>query len=230
MATKQLNSRIVLKHDTAANWKTAGDNGFCPLANEIIMFDPDDSCAMIRYKIGRWANSAKTELVNINDLPFESNVYVGRDGPVNAPAGFIWVDTSEDVKLITFYLDIYNNEAYDSNTITETKEYIAEEGMTFRDWVNSSYNTDNWYCLRFESYGGSQDDTDEDHRYGIGRVLYDDGSYGDLEFAENKSTDHIERMVIEKVSPSWSTDESYLFDCETTIEDNQHYWMMWYYV
>ena len=74
MQTKELKGRIILKHDTAANWKTAGEKGFCPLANEIIMFDPDDSCAMIRYKIGRWANNEKTELVNINDLPFEANL------------------------------------------------------------------------------------------------------------------------------------------------------------
>ena len=74
MQTKELKGRIILKHDTAANWKTAGEKGFCPLANEIIMFDPDDSCAMIRYKIGRWANNEKTELTNINDLPFEANL------------------------------------------------------------------------------------------------------------------------------------------------------------
>jgi hypothetical protein len=101
--TKKFDSRIVLKHDTAANWQTAGENGFCPLANEIIMFDPDDSCAMIRYKIGRWTDNDKTALMNINDLPFESNVYVGRKEPVNVPVGFIWVDTSDDdAQSITF--------------------------------------------------------------------------------------------------------------------------------
>ena len=74
MANKQINARVALKHDVEANWITAGENDFCPLAGEVIIFDPDDSCAMIRYKIGRWANSAKTELVNINDLPFEANL------------------------------------------------------------------------------------------------------------------------------------------------------------
>jgi hypothetical protein len=74
--TKEIKSRLILKHDTADNWNKAGLNDFCPLANEIIMFDPDDSCAMIRYKIGRWANEEKTELVNINNLPFENDIAV----------------------------------------------------------------------------------------------------------------------------------------------------------
>jgi hypothetical protein len=74
MANKNINARVALKHDVEANWITAGKNDFCPLAGEVIIFDPDDSCAMIRYKIGRWANNEKTELVNINDLPFEANL------------------------------------------------------------------------------------------------------------------------------------------------------------
>lgn len=74
MATKNINARVTLKHDIEANWITAGKNDFCPLAGEVIIFDPDDSYAMIRYKIGRWANNEKTELVNINDLPFEANL------------------------------------------------------------------------------------------------------------------------------------------------------------
>jgi hypothetical protein len=74
--TKEIKSRLILKHDTADNWNKAGLNGFCPLANEIIMFDPDESCTMIRYKIGRWANTEKTELININNLPFENDIAV----------------------------------------------------------------------------------------------------------------------------------------------------------
>lgn len=165
MATKEIKGRIILKHDTAANWKTAGEKGFCPLANEIIMFDPDDSCAMIRYKIGRWANEDKTVLVNINDLPFESNVYVGRDEPVNAPAGFIWVDTSEDVKLISFTF-LYNQ----GGTYGSVRElnYIAEEGMTFREWVDSQYNTDDWRCsTEYEEF------IEGDHTYGITSDKFD---------------------------------------------------------
>lgn len=95
MATKQLNTRVALKHDIETNWITAGNNGFCPLAGEVIIYDIDENCSRLRYKIGQWTNASKTATVNINDLPFESNVYVGADEPLNAPVGFIWVDTSD---------------------------------------------------------------------------------------------------------------------------------------
>ena len=174
MQRKDIRSRIVLKHDTAANWQTAGENGFCPLANEIIMFDPDDSCAMIRYKIGRWANDEKTELVNINDLPFESNVYVGRDEPLNAPVGFIWVDTSDEVNLISF--NIENRTVYPYTT----SSYQAEEGMTFREWVNSDFNTLGLVCLQIDhSSGYPALEDDDDHIRGIGLMFYADGTTGD---------------------------------------------------
>lgn len=229
MANKQINARVALKHDIEENWITAGEHDFCPMAGEVIIYDIEEGgCSQLRYKIGR--KDSNGQLININDLPFESNVYVGRDEPVNVPAGFIWVDTSEDVKLITFSLDIYDWDAYYNHTITETKEYIAEEGMTFRDWVNSSYNTDHWYCLLFESQGGEYEEPSPDHQYGIGRVLYDDGSYGDLEFADDKTTEYIERMVVEKVQPTWDTDAEKLHDCEIAIQDKQHYWMMRYEV
>ena len=70
MATKQLITRIALKHDIEKNWITAGDKGFCPLAGEIIIYDAEEGvCSYNRYKVGR--TDANGELVNINDLPFE---------------------------------------------------------------------------------------------------------------------------------------------------------------
>lgn len=40
--SKTLQTRIQLKHDTLANWEIAGNNGFVPLAGEIILVeDPD---------------------------------------------------------------------------------------------------------------------------------------------------------------------------------------------
>ena len=38
--------------------------------------------------------------------------------------------------IITFYIEVL--------TIHETKEYKAEEGMTWEQWCQSEYNTDNW--------------------------------------------------------------------------------------
>ena len=56
MANKTINARVSLKHDIEANWIIAGNNGFCPLAGEVIIYDIDDSengCSQYRYKIGR---------------------------------------------------------------------------------------------------------------------------------------------------------------------------------
>lgn len=70
MATKQLMTRIALKHDIEINWITAGKKGFCPLAGEIIIYDAEEGvCSYNRYKVGR--TGANGKLVNINDLPFE---------------------------------------------------------------------------------------------------------------------------------------------------------------
>jgi hypothetical protein len=95
MSTKFFNSRISLKHDIEANWMAAGnsENGFYPMAGEVIIYDVDDTCAYLRYKIGR--KDAEGNLININDLPFVTNIYVGPDEPKNAPIGFIWVETAK---------------------------------------------------------------------------------------------------------------------------------------
>lgn len=50
MATKQLNGRIVMKHDTAANWEKA--TSFIPKIGEIIIYDTDDENSFPRVKIG----------------------------------------------------------------------------------------------------------------------------------------------------------------------------------
>ena len=227
MANKQINARVALKHDIEENWITAGEHGFCPMAGEVIIYDIQEGvCSQLRYKIGR--KDSNGQLININDLPFETNLYVGTTEPVDTPVGFMWLDTSDEVKLITFYLDIYNLDAYNNGTITESKEYVAEEGMTFRDWVNSSYNTDHWYCLLFDAINGEYEEPGPDHSYGIGRVLYNDGSYGDVE--GSGTTEYIERMVTEKKFPTWDTREEYFYDCEIAIQDKQRYWMMRYYI
>lgn len=61
--SKTLQTRIQLKHDIETNWITAGENGFIPLAGEIIIYDSDDNNLIPRVKIG----NAQT---NINNLPF----------------------------------------------------------------------------------------------------------------------------------------------------------------
>lgn len=66
MATeKTLKTRVVLKHDTEANWKTAGNaaNPFIPKKGEVIIYDPDGTHTYSRQKVG-------DGIKNINALPF----------------------------------------------------------------------------------------------------------------------------------------------------------------
>ena len=66
MATeKTLKTRVVLKHDTEANWETAGNatNPFIPKKGEVIIYDPDSAHTYSRQKVG-------DGIKNINELPF----------------------------------------------------------------------------------------------------------------------------------------------------------------
>lgn len=63
MAEKVLKARQVQKHDTEANWITAGTNGFIPKKGEIIIYDKDSSHTTIRIKIGDGSS-------NVSSLPF----------------------------------------------------------------------------------------------------------------------------------------------------------------
>lgn len=61
MAEKILSSRIVHKHDVAANWSKAAN--FTPRAGELIVYDIDADYTYERIKIGDGTR-------NVNDLPF----------------------------------------------------------------------------------------------------------------------------------------------------------------
>lgn len=72
MSAKKINTRIQQKHDKAANWETAGNNGFIPLAGEIIVYDEGDGSAP-KFKVGDGVLQADGRTVsgtNINALPF----------------------------------------------------------------------------------------------------------------------------------------------------------------
>ena len=85
MATeKTLKTRVVLKHDTEANWNKA--TTFIPLKGEVIIYDPDSTHTYSRQKIG---DGVKTVVA----LPFFENLGpVGPTGPTGSigpqgPAG-----------------------------------------------------------------------------------------------------------------------------------------------
>lgn len=61
MSQKTFNSRVINKHDTEVNWKLA--TGFTPMMGELIIYDPDETHAYSRYKIGNGTD-------NVNNLPF----------------------------------------------------------------------------------------------------------------------------------------------------------------
>lgn len=121
MANKQINARVALKHDIEENWITAGEHDFCPMAGEVIIYDIEEGvCSQLRYKIGR--KDSNGQLININDLPFETNLYVGATEPVDAPVGFMWLDTSDEVGDITEELEGTGSEYYT----------LAPTALTFR--------------------------------------------------------------------------------------------------
>lgn len=72
MAEKILKARQVQKHDTEANWITAGTNGFIPKKGEIIIYDKDSKHTTIRIKIGDGSS-------NVSSLPFLLDGYATED-------------------------------------------------------------------------------------------------------------------------------------------------------
>ena len=64
MAQKEMNSRIVLKHDIERNWQAAAArSNFTPKLGEIIIYDIDENYNHERIKIGDGVR-------NVEDLPF----------------------------------------------------------------------------------------------------------------------------------------------------------------
>ena len=61
MAEKNINARIIHKHDTEANWNLA--TNFTPKQGEIVVYDVDDTYTYERFKIG-------DGVTNVNSLPF----------------------------------------------------------------------------------------------------------------------------------------------------------------
>ena len=69
--TKQINSRIINKHDTEVNWDKA--ENFIPLLGEIIIYDIDENYDYERFKIGD-GQTLVSELPFINDIITNSKI------------------------------------------------------------------------------------------------------------------------------------------------------------
>ena len=71
MAEKNLNARIVHKHDTEENWLKA--TNFIPRQGEIIVYDIDDNYNYERFKIGD-GQTLVSELLFVNDIITNSKI------------------------------------------------------------------------------------------------------------------------------------------------------------
>lgn len=93
MAEKNINGRIIHKHDTEANWIKAVN--FVPKTAEIIVYDADENYAYERFKIGDGVTA-------VNDLEFYSED-VTDDEIIDlfAAADMMPVVTDEDGNIMT---------------------------------------------------------------------------------------------------------------------------------
>ena len=86
---KQIDTRIINKHDTEANWNLATD--FIPLQGEIIIYDTDENYDYERFKLG----DGQTPAAN---LPFVSEKYAEEAvQDLSSQVAFISEDSSEDI-------------------------------------------------------------------------------------------------------------------------------------
>lgn len=67
MAEKNMNARIIQKHDTATNWAAA--TNFIPKQGELIVYEVDETTPYPRFKVGNGT-------ANVSALPFSDAKYV----------------------------------------------------------------------------------------------------------------------------------------------------------
>ena len=61
MSDKRLKTRVFLKHETEADWL---QSSFVPQLGEVVIYDPDNTHATARFKLG-------DGITNVNNLPFQ---------------------------------------------------------------------------------------------------------------------------------------------------------------
>ena len=115
MAEKQINGRIIQKHDSEANWEKA--TNFIPKAGEIIIYDTDETHHYCRIKIGDGSTL-------INNLPFS---------------------TEEEIESYAAPLSHTHNYAGSSSAggaATSAKKLATARAITLSGAVNGSANFD----------------------------------------------------------------------------------------
>ena len=85
MAEKKIKTRVQSKHDIEANWVLA--TNFIPLAGEIIIYDPDASHNVPRFKVGDGTSKVTAlpfidaNLIDTIQAEFENKISSGTADP-----------------------------------------------------------------------------------------------------------------------------------------------------
>lgn len=132
MTEKNINSRIIHKHDIEANWIKA--TNFIPLAGELIIYDADEAYINPRVKIG-------DGVTLVNDLPFADESLIAKieDLKTELSSQADWNQNDENA------LDYVKNRTHhikDATKIilpemTVEVEEIGANGQTYIDLANS---------------------------------------------------------------------------------------------
>ena len=124
---KQLNARIITKHDKAANWDKAAT--FIPKLGEIIVYEEDDLArvSMVpRIKVGNG-------LDNIKDLPFVTDPYVVKQDDMGLSQNNY---TNEDAAIVKVIRELDYEPQYTDTKYTAGKDL----GLVQIDNENYIYN------------------------------------------------------------------------------------------
>lgn len=155
MIMTTLQTRVMNKHDTEANWEVLGDS-FTPFAGEIIIYDPDENYTFPRIKIGDGEK-------NISELPFINDVTQFISGKWNILdeennyAHIVGNGTDSDNRSNAYHLDWngdgwFAGDVYVGSTSGKNKDEGSKKLAT-ESYVNDLYKTLNsntvlgFYCI-----------------------------------------------------------------------------------
>lgn len=127
MAEKTLKSRIIHKHDTAANW-LKGTN-FIPKQGEIIVYDVDENYNYERFKIG----DGKTA---VNSLPFADGALREDMKFINDSAGYVVV-VNDSAEYTLQNLVLYGKTTQNGSPTPDTPVALSSAGSDGSITVNA---------------------------------------------------------------------------------------------
>ena len=147
MATeKTLKTRVVLKHDTEANWNKA--TTFIPKKGEVIIYDPDNAHTYSRQKIG---DGVKTVVA----LPFFENIGpTGPQGPKGntGPTGTSFSILRTEIRsgTLQYFLELQNKDDYWTN-VTSFSGQAGDVGL-LQCQITDRENTYGYMLFEVSSY------------------------------------------------------------------------------